>query len=81
MIWSRGITSCNILAEDTNPLKDFPQRLLFRHEIVTFYRSTCTVRRPRPSQLKFNNLFNDHFPKLIFLFCRVKTGEVEVSGF
>ena len=26
------------------------------------YRSTCTTRGPRPPQLKFNNLFNKHFP-------------------
>ena len=36
----------------------------------------------RSSQFKFNNLFNEHFPKLIYfskVFCRVKTVEVEVD--
>ena len=30
---------------------------------LTSYRSTCTARGPWPPQLKFNNLFNDHFLK------------------
>ena len=33
---------------------------------LTSYRSTCTAWGPRPSQLKFNNLLNEHFPWLIF---------------
>ena len=38
-------------------------------------------QEPRPPPLKFNDLFNQHFPWLIFLksiLC-VKTGEVEVN--
>ena len=38
---------------------------------------------PRQTQFKFNNLFNKQFLKLGFfflkVFCRVKTGEVEVD--
>ena len=36
------------------------------------------ARRPRPPQLKFNDSFNQYFPRLIFLksILRVKTGEV-----
>ena len=33
---------------------------------LTSYRSTCTARGPRIPQLKFNNLFNEHFPLLFF---------------
>ena len=36
----------------------------------------------RPPQFKFNNLLNEHFPKLIYfakVFCNVKTGKVEVN--
>ena len=32
----------------------------------TSYRSACSARGPRPPQLKFNDLFNQHFPWLIF---------------
>ena len=36
----------------------------------------------RTPQLKFNNLFNEHFPSYFFksILC-VKTGEVEVNGY
>ena len=33
---------------------------------LTSYRSTCTARGPRTPQLKFNNLFNEHFSKIFF---------------
>ena len=35
---------------------------------LTSYRSTCTARKPKPPQLKFNCLFNDHFHYLFFFF-------------
>ena len=77
MIWSKEaevthIASWNILAVNCNPLEDFPSRFLFCHEVrvhvrsTCTYKSTCTARRPRPSQLKFNNLFNEHFPGYFF---------------
>ena len=34
----------------------------------TSYRSTCTAKEPRPLQLKFSSLFNEHYFSLaIFL--------------
>ena len=38
---------------------------------------------PRPPQLKFNDLFNEHFPLLTFLKSILlrKTGEVEVNWY
>ena len=33
---------------------------------ITGYRNICPARGPRPPQLKFNDLFNQHFPWLIF---------------
>ena len=38
----------------------------------TSYRSTSTARGSRHPQLKFNNLFNEHFPSLFFLKCFVR---------
>ena len=35
---------------------------------LTSYRSTCRVRGPRLPQLRFNNLFNEHFALIIFFF-------------
>ena len=39
------------------------------------------AKESRPPQFKFNDLFNEHFPILFFskVYCRVKTGEVEVN--
>ena len=33
------------------------------------------------SQLKFNNLFNEHFPSVFFCILCVKTGEMEVNRY
>ena len=33
---------------------------------LTSYRSTCSAKGPRPPQLKFTNLFNEHFFWLMF---------------
>ena len=30
------------------------------------YTNTCMARGPRPPQFKSNNLFNEHFPYVIF---------------
>ena len=70
------IASCNILAVNNNPLKEFPFMKL------TSYRSTCTARGPRTPQFKFNNLFNEHFPGYFFkcILC-IKTGKVEVNRY
>ena len=35
---------------------------------ITSYKTTCTSKRPEPFKLKFNNLFNEHSPKLVFFF-------------
>ena len=41
-----------------------------------------TTRGPEILRFTFNDLFNRHFPLLFYLiFCRVKTGEVEVDSY
>ena len=32
----------------------------------TSYRSICAAEAPRPLQLKFSSLFDEHFPKQFF---------------
>ena len=61
----RHIASCNILAVNNNPLKDFFRDFRFVIKISS-YSSTCTARKPRPLSFKLNNLFNEHFPHLFF---------------
>ena len=64
----RRIASCNILAVNSNPLED--KDFCFVMKLAS-YRSTCTARGPKPPKLKFNNLFNEHFPSYFFksIFC------------
>ena len=50
-----------ILAVNNNPLKDFPEKFCFVMKKKNSYKSICSSRGPRPSQLKFNGLFNQHF--------------------
>ena len=40
-------------------------------------------QEPKYPRFNFNNLFNKHFPKLIFskAFCHVKTDEMEVDRY
>ena len=45
---------------NNDPLKEFPFMKLIS------YRSTFTARGPRTPQLKFSNLFNEHFPRYFF---------------
>ena len=74
----RHIASCNILAVNNNPLKEFPFMKL------TIYKSTCTASGPTTPQFKFkfNNLFNEYFSSYFFksILC-IKTGEVEVNRY
>ena len=45
--------------------KIFLQDFCFNMKLTSC--STCTARGPRPPQFIFNNLFNEHIPKLFFL--------------
>ena len=51
---------CDILALNKDLLEDFSSIFCFVMKISSC-RSICTARGPCPSQLKFNNLFNEHF--------------------
>ena len=56
------IASCNILAVNNNPFEDFPLKFLFFHENNHKVGVHMYVRGSKPSQIKLNNLFNEHFP-------------------
>ena len=75
----RCIASCSILVVNNNLLKDLPLRFLFVMKSTSFKSTSATIG-PRFSQFKLNNLFNEHsLSYFLKVFCRVKTGEVEVN--
>ena len=57
--------SCNILLVNNNSLEDFALRFLFCREINQLLEQMYG-QEAHDLQFKFNNLFIEHFSKLIF---------------